>query len=190
MKKLKQPNRRQVYVAFTTLSILALAGYTVWQTREIRQDIGALYDSVNQQAENVGYYDSAEEMGVSSEVTYKVSRQYVEKLGVLDPKLNFKYDDDPVYIEKDVRVVEVEVNNNSEWVYSAYSSIGTIDDAGKITRTISSIDPDQDKNNNGSGYSLELAPGGVGTTYLYFEDNGTEITKLFDIDNSKELSTQ
>jgi hypothetical protein len=188
LKKFNRPNKRQVFATVAMLSILGLAGYTVWQTYEIRTDIGALYDKSNQQAEEAQYFFS-EEKGDTSGITYKVLKQYVEKLEVQDPEFAYNYDQDIAYIEKNVRVVELEITNNNEWVYSSYSSIGTIDDSGKITRSISTLNPSQDKNYNPSGYSLELAPGGVGTVYLYLEDNGSEITRLYDIDNSTEIQT-
>lgn len=185
MKKLiTNPSKRRVFDLFLLLAILFTAGYTIWQTWLIREDIGKLYTEVYKEEES---YDDFSEKAPEANVEFRIVNQYVETLDVADPD-SYSVIGDTEYVPTATRVVELEVTNNEEWVYSSYNSIGTIDENGKLIRTVTGIRSSQDKSLNSNGYTLELAPGGKGILYLYFEDTGEEITKLYDIDASKEIS--
>lgn len=186
MKKVTvKPSKRHVLYIVLATAIIATAAYTVWQTWLMRDDIGQLYTKVYDDP-NYIYDESYSEKAPDSNISYKILKQYTETLDVANPD-SYSAFGDLEYITKNVRVVELEVTNNEDIVYSAYNSIGTVDENGKLIRTHGSIRSSQDKNFSANGYGLELIPGGKGVIYLYFEDEGTEITRLYNIDNSKEL---
>lgn len=200
MKKIKlnKPSRKNMLLGLLILLIGTVGVYGCLSLRRAKQDITTLWIAMenvpggNQafaiaQGQNVEAYDDS---SANAGVSYRIADQYVENVDVIDQDYNYKYDEEPRYIKKKVRVVEVEVVNNDSWVYTAYGNIGVIDNDGRILRSdVVSIKEEQDKNYTmNSGYGLELAPGGKGTMYLYFEDEGKEITRLYDIDSSTEIT--
>lgn len=198
MKKLsiKKPTKKQLYLLIGVALLTAGLVYGCMEFRKVKKDINRLWIAV----ENVPNGAQALSGDFSQEYTedntgdvwgmsYRIANQYVETLDVQDTNYNYKMDEEPRYMKKAVRVVEVEVKNNDSFANSVYGNFGIVDDSGRIVRPYLSIKEDQDKNYaQNMGYGLELAPNGSGTLYLYFEDDGVEITKLYDVDNSIEVT--
>lgn len=196
---LKKPTNTHILIGVFFLVIGAAWAYTYVSLQQAKKDITTLWIAM----ENVpggnqafaiahGQYvnDYVEDDISSLGATYRIANQYVENLDVEEGERNYETGEEPTYITKSVRVVEIEVTNNEQWVYSVYGNIGLIDEGGMIIRPTLIIKEDQNKNNTlNKGYGLELAPGGKGILYLYFEDEGIEIERLYDIDNSKEIRT-
>lgn len=85
------------------------------------------------------------------------------------------------YKNQNIRVVKIEITNDTKGVYSYYDGqLGYTDENGRIIRTIM-VHPDDYQNDKSSDmYSVELIPGGKATLNIYFTDYGSEITELKD----------
>ncbi len=92
-----------------------------------------------------------------------------------------------LYKTAKVRVVEVKITNDTETTYGYYENLGYTDENGVVKRA-AIVHPDDNKNTLIKNYaSLELAPGGTATVFIYFLDDGKEIKQLYTSDVGMEV---
>ena len=189
----KKPSIKQIlFVAGITL-LVAAGVWMYLDMRRAKEDITKLWIAMEQVPEgSQALYETIDECvdckDMSNDVSYSIQNQYVQELEVASPDTLYKDVEYITYDKKQVRVVELLITNNQDWTYSSYSSVAKVTDDGQVIRSLSNLKPGQDKNiDMQNGYGLELAPGGKGVMYLYFLDDGNEITSLYDVDMSRNI---
>ncbi len=183
MKKLiaRLSSKRKMIVGVLAL-ILVLSGavYLCRELKSIRRDLYAVrYDYY---ASGVSY--DGEVAFEDKKVNVKMLSQQVSKLRV--PNNNYMYKEtsnEPEYVEKDVRVVEIELTNNTDSIYTYYDTLGYINSSGIVKRTITVHNDDQVNPLVDNYTSLQIAKGAKVKVSIYFLDEGTEIAELIDVDS-------
>lgn len=174
----------RLIAGFLALVMIAAIGFAFWELKSIRRDLYA----VRTDYYGTGTYD--EDYG---QVDYNLVSQTVKKLRVYDYDSDVYYKEDytgPEYVREDVRVLEVRVKNNQDYLYSYYDSLAAVGEDGVLQRTVQVHDDDNDNEWYSNYGSLELAPGGEATLFIYLLDNGSEITSLYDTDFSQSIQLQ
>lgn len=163
-----------------TVVVLALAGTVGWAYKEMsdmRRDLYAVREDY------YGLNDSDE--SADKKVAYELVSQKVQTMRV--PDYNKYYEDEPPYVNKRIRVVELKVTNNLDYVYSYYDGSLGAKGADGLIRSSVSVHDDDNLNQGSTAYGFQLAPGGSAKVFVYFEDDGQEIVSLYDTEFSQEI---
>lgn len=165
--------------------LLVLAGLIGWSYKEmssLRRDLYGIR----------GDYYSADSDD-SRQVEYKLLSQGVQRLRVQDLNADLvcgddKYDCEYPYETQNVRVVEIHVKNNQDYLFSYYDgSLSAVGENGKLSPTVT-VHPDDNRNDWAASYgSLDLVPGGEATIYVYLTDTGQDVTSLYSTEFSQEI---
>lgn len=158
--------------------LLALAGTVGWAYKEMsdmRRDLYAVRDD---------YYGGVDD-STDSKVAYELVSQKVQTMRV--PDYDKYYEEEPSYDNKKIRVVELKVTNNLDYVYSYYDGSLGAKGADGLIRSPVSVHDDDNLNQGATAYGFQLAPGGSAKVFVYFEDDGQEIVSLYDTEFSQEI---
>lgn len=169
------------------LALLILAGTIGWTYKEMssmRRDLYAVRHDYYE-----GYSDE------SGKVDYSLISQEVKDLRAVDGDAEYicddvdKYSCEPVYKKQSVRVVELKVKNDLDYLFTYYDgSLSGVGDNGRLVSTLVVHDDDNLNDWYKSNYgNLELIPGGEATIYVYLPGDSQEITSLYNTELSEEV---
>lgn len=162
-----------VILGVAVLVLAGAVGFSYYEASNMRRDLYAVRDD---------YYAEDDGSAEEKKLGINILSQKVEDVRVIDDAVTPVYAEDGSYTETyktvKARVVEVEITNNFDYMYSYYQgSLSAVDENGVIDRGIVPH-VDDDKNTKERQYGVELAPGGKTTVFIYFKDTGKEITEL------------
>lgn len=178
------------------LGLIIAVAFSYREMSSMRRDLYAVrsdYYGLNQPYDD-GYVDdgtgTGDDVG-NTEPIFEIISQNVAELRVNDDEATAMQPQDETWEQQyktaKIRTVEVKITNDMEYTYAYYDSLGYTDANGVIKRSIL-LHPDDNKNTLTKNYtSLELAPGGTATVFLYFLDDGKEIEKLYNSDSMNAL---
>lgn len=163
------------------IGILASIIWSFMEMSDIRRDLYAVRDDY------YGYMEGDEfsEQG-SSDVSYTLLSQEVKNLRVADYSKT-GYEDGPEYETQPVRILEIRVKNNQDYVFNFYTyALALVGESGVLKSAVD-VHPDDNQNQWGNQGTLDLIPGGEGTVYVYLPDNGQEVTSLYNTEWGEEI---
>lgn len=182
--------KRRIYFGLLGLLVLANFAATVWlylDNKNTKKDLYAVRDDYygnteygKQRMFNEDPYSiKQEEIDDSWTPDFDILSQEVKTMETYDGYNNETGTD--IYEDSKVRVVKVKITNDTQSLYSYYEGdLGYTDENGRVIRSISVSQEDDlnQKTSNIYGGTLELAPDGTAEMYIYFIDNGEEITEI------------
>lgn len=166
------------------LGVIGVVGFIFKELHSMRRDLYAVRGDYYAYLEDTETFDE-------KKVDVKILGQKVEDVRVADVS-KYNYTDpsqDIEYETKKLRVLELEITNNTDHIYSYYEDFGFADKNGVVSRPVYDIHADDNKNKWASDYgSLDLVPGGKAVVFIYFEDNGEEIKNLLEVSDSEAVN--